>query len=225
MKNATMPVKALVAGMAAAAVVLFAFVARTSHIGDYIQFVGFLAAAVIASRFKLKLPGLDGNMSMNVPFIVAAALRLAPVETMAIAALSALVQCWKRDFSKIRGIQVTFNVATIMVASLAAWCGTQASATNALNHSLDGLSATMLFFVVNSFAVAAVMSLAEPTSFKAAWVSIFAWSFPYYLLSAGLVTVIGASTHNLGAQLCVLSLPLMFAVYQSYKRYFAVTTA
>ena len=49
----------------------------------YSQFLVIFALALIASRLKVKLPGLNGNMSVNLPFILIAAVQLSLFENHA----------------------------------------------------------------------------------------------------------------------------------------------
>jgi len=51
-----------------------------------------LTMTLIASRLKVKLPGINGTMSVNVPFLLIVAVRLNAGESLAIAALASLVQ-------------------------------------------------------------------------------------------------------------------------------------
>ena len=39
---------------------------------DIVRFVVFLVVTCVAARFKVKLPGLTGTMSVNLPFILVA---------------------------------------------------------------------------------------------------------------------------------------------------------
>jgi hypothetical protein len=51
----------------------------------HLPFLAMLAVALPASRLKLKLPGLNGNMSMNLPFVLLAAVTLSAFEALVLA--------------------------------------------------------------------------------------------------------------------------------------------
>src|SRR2546421_10481954 len=51
-----------------------------------------LAGAVIASRLKVSLPGVNGSMSVNLPFILVGAMQLHALEAIVIAQASAVAQ-------------------------------------------------------------------------------------------------------------------------------------
>src|SRR5215467_3502321 len=57
-----------------------------------LELLALLFMTMIASRLKVKLPGINGSMSVNVPFLLIVAVRLSPGESLAIAALASLVQ-------------------------------------------------------------------------------------------------------------------------------------
>src|SRR6266436_3963294 len=62
--------------------------------------LAILALAAATSRMKVKLPGIDGNMSVNLPFLLTAAVSLSMLETVAIALISTGIQCWPRRDAK-----------------------------------------------------------------------------------------------------------------------------
>jgi len=64
---------------------------------DPAQFISYLAIAVIASRLKVKLPGIAGTMSVNFLFILLGVVELGFGETLAIACAATLAQCLFSD--------------------------------------------------------------------------------------------------------------------------------
>jgi hypothetical protein len=86
------------------------------HPWHHYQFLLLLVIAVLVSRFKLKLPGLNGNMSVNLPFILIAQAHLSPAEALIIACASTLMQCLPRAGAKLKPVQVLFNISTMAIA-------------------------------------------------------------------------------------------------------------
>src|SRR5215467_7992244 len=80
-------------------------------------FLVLLAVSVTASRFKLKLPGIDGNMSVNLPFILIAAAQLSLFEGMLVALVSSAVQTLPKRGSQLSTVKLLFNVNTIGLAA------------------------------------------------------------------------------------------------------------
>ena len=71
--------------MALGAVAVVGWVALGVRSWPHLPFLAMLAIAVPASRLKLKLPGLTGNMSVNLPFILLAAVTLSTFEAVVLA--------------------------------------------------------------------------------------------------------------------------------------------
>src|SRR5581483_11731832 len=166
---------------AAALVAMYAML--DIHPWHHYQFASLFALALIASRLKVNLPGLNGNMSVNLPFILIAQAQLSPAEALAIACASTFVQCLPKSGSKVKPVQVLFNIAT-MAIDVQAGCmvfhsgqhlGVISSAT-----SLLGLAA-LVFFVANTLPVAGVISLSDGPRVLRTWSEIFHLSFPYYV--------------------------------------------
>ena len=51
-----------------------------------------IALAALTSRMRVKLPGMSGSMSVNLPFLLIAVASLSSVEAILAAGISALVQ-------------------------------------------------------------------------------------------------------------------------------------
>ena len=64
---------------------------------DLAQFVSYLAIAIIASRLKVKLPGISGTMSVNFLFILLGIVELGFAETLLIGCAATLAQCLFAD--------------------------------------------------------------------------------------------------------------------------------
>src|SRR3974390_2426902 len=79
-----------------------------------------LALAAASSGMKVKLPGINGNMSVNLPFLLTAAVNLSAVEAVIITCISTMVQCWPRKNAKFNLQHMTFNLSMMAFASAAA---------------------------------------------------------------------------------------------------------
>jgi len=186
------------------------------------QFLTLLTIALVASRLKVKLPGLNGNMSVNLPFILVAQAQLSPGEALLIACASTFVQCLPRAGAKLKPVQAVFNIATMAIA-VEVGCMVFHSGEHMKMLSSGGallaLAATA-FFLANTLPVAGIISLSEGPRMLKTWSSIFHLSFPYYVASAGITSMITTATHYVGWQVPLLVLPVMYGVYRSYQRYF-----
>jgi hypothetical protein len=215
--------KLFIVTMLFAAAVVAMYAMLDIHPWHHYQFASLLALALIASRLKVKLPGLNGNMSVNLPFILIAQAQLNPGEALLIACASTFVQCLPKVGSKPKLVQVLFNIATMAIA-VEAGCMVFHNG----EHLRVVLSATALlgvaalvFFVANTLPVAGVISLSDgPRLFKT-WSEIFHLSFPYYVASAGITSMVTTASHYVGWQIPLIVLPVMYAIYRSYQRYFS----
>jgi hypothetical protein len=176
-----------------------------------------LAIAVATSRMKVRLPGLTSTMSVNLPFVLIAAMQLSLLEALLIALASTAVQSVPKG-GKPKAIQMLFNMSTMAVALGAGhWILQQASwASASLLVSLAAAS----FFLVQTAPVAAVIALTEGGKMSRIWSSIFHLSFPYYVLSAGVTSLVTTASHRIGWQIPLLALPVMYGVSRSYRLYF-----
>ena len=199
-----------------------------SHLWHHYQFATLVAIAALASRLKLKLPGLDGNMSVNLPFILLAAVQLSSSEALAVAAISTLVQCLPKKGHKLQPVQILFNVSTMAIATgLGAFVFNHGSQVRAGWLSASSLLATVAaaFFFANTVPVATVISLSESSRMLRVWSSIFHLSFPYYAVSAGITSMVTTASRHVGWQIPLLVLAVMYGIYRCYQQYFGRVVA
>ena len=184
-----------------------------------LKFVCYLVIALAASRLKVNLPGISGTMSVNFLFLLLGVLELSLAETMAMGCLAVVVQCLDRELPV--PVQVSFNVCS---TALAVWV-TFASYRFSLSHSAVSNPSIALFlaacvyFVTNTLPVAAVISLTERRSLRKIWAECYLWSFPYYLVGAGVVGTISWLHGFTDWQTSLLTLPVVYLIYRSYRLY------
>ncbi|MGB7602322.1 MAG: hypothetical protein WBM24_18605 [Candidatus Sulfotelmatobacter sp.] len=185
--------------------------------------LALLALAAATSRMKVRLPGIEGNMSVNLPFLLLAVVNLSAVEAILIASVSTVVQCWPQQSKKFRPEQMVFNISMMAVAASmanliwnAAWLNKASWASLPLTLS----ATTAAFFLGQTIPVAAVIKLSENTSMLRAWRSIVQLSFPYYVLSAGIASMLSLVGHRFGWQAAILVFPVMYEIHRSYRLYF-----
>src|SRR6266404_1577968 len=184
-----------------------------------LKFFCYLVIALAASRLKVNLPGITGTMSVNFLFLLLGVLELSLAETMALGCAAVVVQCFDRD----RPIpsQVAFNVSSAALAIAV----TFASYHYSLAHHTVSNPSTLLFlaacvyFVANTLPVAAVISLTERRSLRKIWADCYFWSFPYYLVGAGVAGMMSWLHGFTDWQTSLLTLPVVYLIYRSYRLY------
>ncbi|HEY6308933.1 MAG TPA: hypothetical protein VI488_21025 [Candidatus Angelobacter sp.] len=191
------------------------------------RFIAFLLVACLAARLKVKLPGVTGTMSVNLPFVLVAIADMSLVEGLIVGCLSNLVQCLPRSKQQFNWVQALFNFNTMALAvGTTRWIyGCAALAAYIPSSSLRLAIAAAGFLLVNTVPVAIVMCLAEGKNLARTWLSIFQLTFPYFLASAGVAGLVLTLAQRLGWQVPVSILPLMFAVFYSYRRYFSSSSS
>ena len=183
------------------------------------EFICYLGIAILASRLKVNLPGITGTLSVNFLFILIGVLELSFTETMILGAISMVAQCLYPDRPK--AIQLTFNVCAGSVSTALAYLVYHDPLLNLLVGSrpvLLGLAATM-YFIANAGSIAMVISLTERRPIKRILVDCYFWSFPYYLVGAGIAGAIAWLNQSFNWETSLLVLPAVYLIYRSYRLY------
>jgi hypothetical protein len=182
-----------------------------------------LALAAVTSRMKVKLPGLNGNMSVNLPFLLTAIANLSAVEAVTIAFVSTAVQCWPRKPAKLHPQQLAFNLSMMSLATCLAslmyhaqWPFTSGWNSNPLSFAL----AAATLFLGQTLPVAAIISLGESKSVSLIWWNLAHMSFPYFVVSAGASSMVQTIGVHMGWDLALGVFPVMYGIHRSYSLYF-----
>jgi diguanylate cyclase (GGDEF)-like protein/putative nucleotidyltransferase with HDIG domain len=188
---------------------------------DQMRFVCYLAVAILASSLKVQLPGIDGTMSVNFLFILLGVMELSLPETLVIGCTATLMQSVWHARNRLDPVKVLFNVFGMM-ANASALCYVS-------YHWLYGrvgnnkpillMGAALVFFLANTLPVSVVISLTENKSSRKVWKECYFWSFPYYLVGAAAVGLVGIINQRAGWQTSLLVLPVIYWVYRSYRLY------
>src|ERR1700747_1590364 len=88
--------RAFIAGLALASCACLAFAFTHWQSTDGIKFGCYLIAAVLASSFKVPLPGIEGTLSVNFLFTLLGILELGLPETLLIVLASTMGQAFLR---------------------------------------------------------------------------------------------------------------------------------
>jgi len=188
---------------------------------DLTRFACYVVVAVLASSLKVQLPGIDGTMSVNFLFILLGVMELSLPETLVIGCTATLVQSIWQARNRLDPVKVLFNVFGMM-ANASALC-------YASYHWLDArvggnkpfllMAAALVFFLANTLPISIVIALTENKSSRKVWANCYFWSFPYYLVGAAAVGLVGVVNRRAGWQTSLLVLPVIYWVYRSYRLY------
>src|SRR5262249_41835283 len=199
------------------AVLLYGAIHQTSK--NIAEFICYLGIAVLASRMKVNLPGITGTMSVNFLFVLLGVLELSFSETLILGCVSILVQSLYPD--RPNAVQITFNICAGAFSTAVAYV--------VYNHPWSGLLfdskplllglAACTYFVANTGSIAAVISLTEGKRLSKILVDCYFWSFPYYLVGAGIAGAIGWFNHTFYWETSLLLVPAIYVIYRSYRLY------
>ncbi|HZD95922.1 MAG TPA: hypothetical protein VE133_16800 [Candidatus Sulfotelmatobacter sp.] len=187
-----------------------------------LELLALLAMTLIASGLKVKLPGINGTMSVNLPFLLIVAVRLSSSEAVLIAALAGMVQSIPTAQRRIRLIHGLFNCAAITTAVAATSLAFGFASHLGLVLPISIAVAGITFFFANTIPMALVMWLAEGEQPFHTWCGMSRLSVPYYSMSAGIAAIVCTATQFGTSAEALALLPLMYSVYTSYRIYFAI---
>ena len=221
----TLPIKAkvMIGMVAVASLCALSFGVVKWQSQAWPQLVILAAAAALSSRFKVKLPGMTSTMSGNLPVILLGVTQLGLFASLLVAVTAAVAQSFSSGGNKTKPVQFVFNACTLLNAAGLAYLVYHSqiftSRATMAAHSMSLVLAAATYFFANTAPVASIIGFTEGGNPFALWHKVFMWSFPNYVIGAGLTAI--ASTFTTVSGLATLAglMAVSFAVYQSYKMY------
>jgi hypothetical protein len=183
------------------------------------RFAMLMLVKVLASRLKVKLPGLTSSMAFNLPLLLLAAIELPYNEAVSIAAVATAVACFPFTRPGMRPIQTLFNIATVTTATaLTDIIAAALKRSNRLDLVLP--VAGLAFLIANVAPVATIIAVTEQQDFLGVLKQVCKCSFPSFVLSTGLASLLVAASRMLPAS--IGALVVLFGVWHCYKFYFGL---
>lgn len=185
-----------------------------------------LLVALATSRMKVTIPGISGSMSVNLPFLMLSVITLSATESILIAGASTVIQTLPRDGSKLKPVRLLFNLSMMVLSCGAAGMLFHRDIVGRLSWGsvqflLAGTAVT--FFLGQTLSVSAIVALTEGGAVRRIWTNIAQMTLPYYVVSAGVTSMVNSACHHIGWLAATVLLPVMYGIYRSYRRYFAVS--
>jgi hypothetical protein len=217
-----MQAKLMIGAVSCGSLVAFGLGARQMQDLATPQMFLLLAAGAVASRFKVKLPGVMGNMSGNVPIVLLAILRLSLLGSLIVAAVAAVSQSYASGAKRPQPVQFLFNASTLVnAAALAFWAFHYSPDQSPAGRMLMLVVAAAVYFLANTMPVAGIIAITEHSNPLSLWRTVFFWSFPNYVIGAGMAAIMSAFGNTAGWLALATLMAALFAVYQCYKVYVA----
>jgi diguanylate cyclase (GGDEF)-like protein/putative nucleotidyltransferase with HDIG domain len=204
------------AGAASLAVALHPFESAVP-----LKFACYVAISMFASTLKVRLPGIEGTMSVSYVMVVLGIVELSLSETTVLALVSAVVQTYWHAKSRPHTVRVIFNLASTAVGILVTYrAGHYLLPTTVGQNLLSWLAAiASIYFVVNTLTVAAIVALSERRGIFTVWRECYFWSLAYYLMGASFTAAAVKANQSISWQVLIFALPVLVIVFRSYRLY------
>ena len=183
------------------------------------EFICYLGIAVLASRLRVILPGITGTLSVNFLFILVGIAELGYSEALTLGGVAMLAQSLLPG--RPTAIQLTFNVCAGALSTAVAYIVYHNAFCNDLigNRPLLLCLTASIYFIVNAGCIAVVISFSEGKPLRKILVDCYFWSFPYYLVGAGIAGTISWVNHSFNWETSLLFVPAIYIIYRSYRLY------
>jgi hypothetical protein len=222
--NNTRRIKSFIGAMTLAAAISAGYASFASHTVHAYLALAVLVFAATTSRMRVKLPGINGNMSVNLPFLLTAIINLSSAEAVLVTCISTAVQCWPRKNAKVNWQQLTFNLSMMAFASSTASLIAHAAW---LQHTpWNGNALALIFtaaalFLGQTTPVAGIVAISDNKKATSVWWELAHLSFPYYVVSAGVTSMVQALGIHISWGLALAVFPVMYGIHRSYRVYFS----
>lgn len=223
MKSLGVPAVTFILTQVVGGIPLLPYALITWHSDNLLRFACFLAVALGASIFKVRLPGIHATMSANFLFILVGIIDLSYSETLVMGCLGGLVQSLWQARPRPRPIQLLFNLANLSISITAAYLVFHNGLAMSLGFRWPLLmaAASTTYFAFNTVSVSGVIAMTEGRNPARVWKECYMWSFPYYLLGALIAGAVSVVNRVIGWQVAILVFPIVYWIYRSYQTYLA----
>ena len=186
---------------------------------DLIRFACFFLVALFAAGLRVGVSNGNGAaMPINILFVLIGIMELSLPETIVIAAATTAIQCLQVLKGPSRNFLTFFNVSSIATAT---WIAHLVYFHPQLNFDIAStpvrlITAATIFYLFNTFPVAAVISLSEHKSMRRIWREHYVWSFNFYIVgtaAAGLFSFVNAYLDWGYSMLALFFFYLLYKVY------------
>ena len=188
------------------------------HVASPLIFATYFGLALVASTFKMRLPGMEGTYSLNTLFILFGLYYLSPGETTIAGCAAVIVQSLWLARHRPSMLQIVFNIANVTLSIGAAFAVTSIALVDGAEAYRPALMAAAAFiqFAVNTLIVSGVLSLLQGEGLGEIWGQWFEWSFPYYVIGAALVALLPFQGRMAQPEAWIILLPLLYLVHFFY---------
>ena len=190
---------------------------------QWLHFFVYLLAILLSSGMKVAMPKTNGTMSVNFPFVLLGIVQLSPLQVIALAVASVIAQCRIKVVKPFTVVQVIFNVANVITATVLACFIYTRSLHVVRGEVAPALTiAATAYFLANTVPLALVLSCESESSPFQLWRDEFPWYFPFYVVGAVLAFLADFVGTHFGWMTSLLIVPLVYTVYRAYRAQMAI---
>jgi diguanylate cyclase (GGDEF)-like protein/putative nucleotidyltransferase with HDIG domain len=187
---------------------------------DVLKYGAFLTIAIISSGVPIDVPGVAGSFSLIFLFVLFGTLELTRSETVFLATLMALAQCYGQRPRARAALTIFHAGAAALGAAVAhgvynaAWLP-----SDNVDSSVRLAVATAALFLLNTVPASFLVAAVEDSSFIDIWRARHMWLLPYYLGGAVVAQVASIANRYVGWQTVLLTGPVMYLIYRTCGLY------
>ena len=211
--------KAFVCLVVAAGLVVLGYGVAHPSSKNIAEFICYLLVAFLASTLSVNLPEVADTMSANFVLVLVGILELSFTETLALGCAAVLTQTFRRDRKRPLTLAVNLCSSACAIALSYNFYHSEYVPKFFDSSVVWLLFAASVYFLANTGLVATASAVLERKSLQKIWVDCYSWSFPYYLVGAGVAALIGWIDTKYQWQSSLLVLPVIYLIYRSYHLY------
>ena len=213
--------RAFILATTAAGCLCLVFAFREWYSTNPPKFLSYVILALLLSSLKVRLPRIEGTLSVSFLFTLLGILELGLPETLIIGLASTFAQFYWRPARQLKRVQLVFNLSQVTLSSTLAYVAYSLIPSHVRHASqpVALLVATVVYFACNSGAMSTVIGLTERRSISKIWIESYSWSLPYYLVGGAVAVIIWLLNRLVGWQAFLLVLPPIYLIYRSYRLY------
>lgn len=184
-----------------------------------------LALALAGALGPLRIPvPVFGNISIAFSLIFAILLLLGTPSAALGAIVAAVTASMLRRTGRLPVYRTVFNAANLTISTVAAGAvfrglGGTVGSFEPTTEWLPALLGTLVFFFMNTLAVATIVSLTDGVPLWHNWVNNFFWTCPAYVAGTILAGFVVVSIERIGMWGLLLALPPLYVLYFSLRLY------
>ena len=181
----------------------------------------YLVLSALAFGIKVNMPGISGPITVGFLFGLIGIAEMSLGETVIMCTIGTLVECLREDRRSMTPVQMALRVANGGAAVAIAWRFYHQPVIYSLGTTGPFMLAVaaLLYFVLNTFPMAALAAATERKALAKTWRETDLWIFPLYIMGSSAAWVMNLLSRQVHWEVSVLLLPIVYFIQHSYRIY------